>query len=228
VALDIFINGIYEKGTSDLLAARLPRNGVLLDLGANIGAVCIPVAAKRKDISIVAVEAAPWLFGYLQKNLEKNGLGSAKTVNLALFDKDDEEVNFYSPDKKFGKGSLSPVFTDKAVRVRTIRVDTLVKQLNIKKVDIIKVDVEGYEQHVFKGAEVLLTGPDAPDILFEFEHWAESAAGLKCGSAQDYLRQKGYRIYRVAGRGSMEELNETLTTGSVLLYASKSTRDPEK
>ena len=64
VALDIFINGIYEKGTSDLLAARLPRNGVLLDLGANIGAVCIPVAAKRKDISIVAVEAAPWLFGY--------------------------------------------------------------------------------------------------------------------------------------------------------------------
>src|SRR3954466_14075374 len=50
VGFEILVNGIYEKDTSDFIAARLPQNGVFLDIGANIGAVALPVCNQRKDI----------------------------------------------------------------------------------------------------------------------------------------------------------------------------------
>src|SRR5580765_3351776 len=56
VGFEIFVNGIYEESTSDFIINRLPPNGVFLDLGANIGAITIPVQTKRKDIRIYSVE----------------------------------------------------------------------------------------------------------------------------------------------------------------------------
>lgn len=221
VSLEIFINGIYEKATSDFFVKRLAPGGVFLDLGANIGAISIPLYRQRKDIKIVCVEAAPWLFPYLQKNLEQNGFKDAVLVNKALFNTDNQEIDFYSPDEKFGKGSLSPTYTDKAVKVKTVRLDTLLHELRIDEVDTIKIDVEGYEYHVFQGAGKLLAGPGAPDILFEFEDWAENLAKLAPGSAQTYLLEKGYQLFRLDIRGQLHPLSQALTKGSTMLLATK-------
>jgi FkbM family methyltransferase len=221
VSREIFINGIYEKGTSDLLAERSPQNGVFLDLGANIGAISVPLHRKRKDLRIVGVEAAPWLFPYLRRNFDQNGLGNATLVNRALFNKDDQIIDFYAPDVKFGKGSLSPTYTDKATKVRTIRLDSLIGQLQLPRVDTIKIDVEGHEYHVFQGAEKLLGRSDAPDILFEFEDWAENAAKLAPGTAQDYLLTKEYALYRVGNGARLFPMSQPMTKGSTLLLATK-------
>jgi len=104
VSLEIFINGIYEKATSDFFVKRLSPGGVFLDLGANIGAISVPLYQQRKDIKIVCVEAAPWLFPYLQKNLEQNGFKDAVLVNKALFNTDNEEIDFSQVDARFSVG----------------------------------------------------------------------------------------------------------------------------
>jgi FkbM family methyltransferase len=221
VSREIFINGIYEQDTSDLFVRRSPQNGVFLDLGANIGAISVPLYHKRKDLKIVGVEAAPWLFPYLQRNFEQNGLDGTCLVNKALFNKDDQDIDFFAPDVKFGKGSLSPTYTDKAIKVRTVRLDTLIGQLQLPRVDIIKIDVEGHEYHVFQGAEMLLCRSDAPDILFEFEDWAEDAAKLAPGTAQTYLMTKGYALYKVGEGTRLYPMLQPLTTGSTMLLATK-------
>jgi FkbM family methyltransferase len=221
VSREIFISGIYEKETSELLAERSPRNGVFLDLGANIGAISVPLYKKRKDLRIVGVEAAPWLFPYLQRNFGQNGLGSATLVNRALFNKDNQDIDFFAPDVKFGKGSLSPTYTDKATKVRTITLDTLIGQLRLPRVDTIKIDVEGHEYHVFQGAEKLLGRSDAPDILFEFEDWAERAAELAPGTAQNYLISKEYTLYRVGEGARLIPMSQPITKGGTLLLATK-------
>src|SRR5688572_14155380 len=74
VGYEIFINGIYEREIFDLLKRIIPPNGRILDLGANIGSVIIPLCTIRKDIQAVAVEAAPWVYTYLQNNIELNHL----------------------------------------------------------------------------------------------------------------------------------------------------------
>ena len=223
IGFHIFINGIYEEETSSFLAAHIPENGVFLDLGANIGSITIPLQKKRGDIKIVCVEAAPWIFTYLQKNLARNNTQNIKAINKVLFYSDNEEVNFYSSDVKFGTGSLSPVFTDKVVKVKTIKIDSLISELGIKKVDMIKIDVEGYEYHVFKGATELLSRQDAPDILFEFVDWAEDKArGINAGDSQRILKEMGYTLfYFKKSMKELEAVNGILTKGFFMLFATK-------
>ncbi|MEO5891099.1 MAG: FkbM family methyltransferase [Ferruginibacter sp.] len=221
VGFDIFINGQYEPEIHDLLFRLLPENGCFLDLGANIGSTVIPLCKRRADITAVAVEAAPWVFSYLQKNIALNDLKNVQLINNALFNEDDRELDFFSPMEKFGKGSLSPVFTQEGVKVKTRRVDTLVNDLKLSKVDLIKIDVEGFEYFVFKGAEDLLSAADAPPIIFEFVDWAEQQAmGLQPGAAQQLLVEMGYTLYEIAGRRLIKQAS-CYSSGAFNLLASK-------
>ncbi|HEY6435971.1 MAG TPA: FkbM family methyltransferase, partial [Ignavibacteriaceae bacterium] len=146
ISFDIFVNGIYEKETYSFLSNLIPQNGVFLDLGANIGSITLPLIKNRPDIRCVCVEAAPWIFDYLQKNITTNIVSDKITlVNMALLDRDNQSLPFFSPKDQFGKGSLSPVFTKEAIMVTSITVDSLVLQYQLDKVDTIKIDIEGYE-----------------------------------------------------------------------------------
>jgi FkbM family methyltransferase len=222
VAFDIYSNGIYEQETHDLLFNSLPPNAVLLDLGANIGSVTIPLCKRRPDIQSYCIEAAPWVFEYLSGNLAANNLANVTALHRALYFKDDETLKFYSPKDGFGKGSLSPVFTQEGTDVLTITLDTLIQKWKISKVDFIKIDVEGYESFVFKGGENLLKKDDAPVILFEFADWAENlAAGAKAGDAQRILKGFGYNLYIFNNDGSFTPVNDILTAGNFMLFARK-------
>jgi FkbM family methyltransferase len=222
ISFELFINGVYEPETHEFLLKRLPDNGVLLDLGANMGSIVIPICKKRKDLKAICIEASPWVFEYLKKNVELNGLANIEMLNKAVFDSDSQTIDFFGPTEKFGKGSLTPHYTDKSVKVSTIRVDTLLKERGISKVDIIKIDIQGFEYYAFKGAAELLRPADAPDILFEFEDWAErEASGLKAGDAQSLLKEYGYEIYLLGPAGALQRQNGIITTGTHMLYATK-------
>lgn len=225
IGFDIFVNGIYEPGTVGFLHNKLPSGATFLDLGANIGAITVPLAVQRKDINIICVEAAPWLVSYLKKNLVANELSGTRVIDKALYNSDDLELNFYSPQEKFGKGSLSPVFTRDAVKVKTITLDSLVFELKIGRVDLIKIDVEGYEQNVFMGGKNLLTPESAPDILFEFVDWAEKHAGFTPGDAQRLLADWGYTLYTINTKGKINPSPGIVTKGGGMLFASKKSMD---
>jgi FkbM family methyltransferase len=221
LALDIFLNGIYEEDTHSFLVKILPRNGVFLDLGANIGSIAIPLCKKRMDIKCIAVEAAPWIFDYLEFNIKLNGLGRMiSPVNKAIADTKGGQLPFYSPRGQFGKGSLSPVFTDKAIMVDRITIDELLCTYSLTTVNVIKIDIEGYEYFAFKGGSELLQSEQAPDIIFEFVDWAEELAGLKQGLAQDLLREWGYKLFLFENK-RLAELADTIRVGSKLIFASK-------
>lgn len=222
VARGILINGIYEKEIHDILKQLIPKNGVFLDIGANIGAISIPLKKARPDISMVCIEAAPQVYYYLRKNIDSNGLHDIKAFNNAVYNEDDLTLQFFSPAEQFGKGSLSPVFTQEGVSVSTVKIDTLLGNLGINKVDTIKVDVEGYEYFVFSGAEQLLKAADAPDIIFEFGDWTEeNAKGVEIGDAQRVLKSYGYKLYLVEKEISKVPLTQVLTKGSAMLFATK-------
>ena len=223
IGFDIMVNGIYEMETLEFIISRLPRNGIFLDIGANIGAIVLPVCKLRSDISAIAVEASSNVFSYLIRNAEINGIGNILLKQIAISQTDDENLNFYSPAMEYGKGSFSPVFTKTPEIVKTMTIETLLKRENIKELDFIKVDVEGYEYFVFKGGEAIFQNAKAPDILFEFLHWTEELVpGLKTGDAQRVLLEYGYSIYKVVDNISVK-LDRILTKGSAMLFASKKT-----
>lgn len=221
VGFEIFINGIYESDTIDFIVGRIEKGKVLLDLGANIGAISIPVCKRRTDISIICVEAAPWLFEYLKYNIEANGMNHVTLINKALSNVTGNAVQFYSPRDKFGKGSLAPVFTNEGVVVETITVETILKDIKTEDIGFIKIDIEGFEYYAFLGGAEILKRQDAPDILFEFGSWAEDLApGIKAGAAQELLVSFGYQIYKFAN-GKVGEKVTSVNEASSMLFATK-------
>lgn len=223
IGFEIFINGIYESEYVKYFTKQIPVNGVFLDLGANIGSICIPLAKQRPDITIIAVEASPRVFGYLKYNV---GLNSCKNIfieNLALSSVDNQELPFYSPEEKFGKGSLSAVYTDKAEYVKTVTLDSLVEKHQLSKVDFIKIDVEGYERTVFEGGNSLLSLIDAPVILFEFADWAENLGkNTSAGDAQIFLSHKGYKLYDFSNPPKLGPETQPRSKGNLMILAVKS------
>jgi FkbM family methyltransferase len=221
IGYDIYINGIYEKEIIHYLSKIIPSNGKLLDIGANIGAISIPLAKSRKDIQIIAVEASTHIFNYLQNNVSLNELKNVHLVNKAVYDKDDLEMDFFNPTEKYGKGSMSPVFTQNSIKVKTITLHKLIQDFSFLPVGAIKIDVEGFEYFVFKGGEELLKSDKAPVIIFEFVDWAEqNASGLKPGDAQKLLKSFGYRLYMLEGNRTVE-IDRPVVSGSYNLVASK-------
>jgi FkbM family methyltransferase len=221
LALDIFVNGIYEEDTHDFLLANIRPNSLFLDLGANIGSIAVPLCKKRTDIKCIAVEAAPWIFEYLNYNIRINSLDDRiHTVNKAIAEEEGGKIAFYSPIEKFGKGSLSPLFTDKAIMVDRITINTLLRKFAGREVSTIKIDIEGFEYFAFMGGNEILQCQQAPDIIFEFMFYAEEQAEIEKGAAQKLLMSWGYKLSLMEGR-KLVPLENPLTEGGGLIFASK-------
>lgn len=87
---EIYANGCYRR------SAPIPSSGVVVDIGANIGAFVLDCAARRSQVRIDAYEPNPRAFATLQQNVEANGLtgrvrlfqeavgGRAGTLRLAV------------------------------------------------------------------------------------------------------------------------------------------------
>lgn len=222
ISFELFINGIYEEASHTFLLEKLPPDAIFIDLGANIGTITIPICKKRSDVRAICVEASPWVFAYLEKNIRLNELSNIELVHKAIFDSDGVEIDFFGPTDEFGKGSMTAHYTDKSVKVPTVMLDTLLLDKNLPRVDLIKIDIQGFEYFAFKGASRLLGAANAPDILFEFEDWAEgTAADLQAGNAQTVLMAYGYDLYLLTGRGAPVRQTEPLLKGSHMLYATK-------
>lgn len=221
VALDIFLNGIYEIETHEFLMKQVPQGAVILDIGANIGSISIPLMKRRKDISCIGVEASPFVFNYLKQNVLENGLASRFVcVNKAIADRSGQTVSFYSAPENFGKGSLAPVYSNEAVQVQTTTMADLMDESGLPRVDFIKADIEGFEYFAFNGGWNFLERPDAPPILFEFVDWAEKNAHLSPGSSQQLLADLGYDLFLLQKKNHLKR-TDPLHDGSVMLYAIK-------
>lgn len=221
IGFDLMLNGIYEPDTVSFIIERIPANAVFFDIGANIGAITLPIVNKRKDINVVCVEASPRVFAYLQKNIPAGNNENIILIHKAVTEQDDQALHFYSPEELFGKGSRAAVYTNEAETVQTITFRTLYTSLKTDRPSFVKVDVEGFEYDVFKGGEEIFSRKDAPDIIFEFMEWAETQNYSKAGLAQQLLRDYGYNLYKIGDHNKLSLIENILTKDDAMIFATK-------
>ncbi|PZQ55615.1 MAG: hypothetical protein DI570_22070 [Phenylobacterium zucineum] len=63
------------------LAMQISRGRTFVDVGANIGAIALPVA--RRAARVLAIEAHPQLAAILARNVEENGLRNVEVMHAA-------------------------------------------------------------------------------------------------------------------------------------------------
>ena len=222
IAQHLFTFGEYEPETRGVILEFLSEHGTLIDVGANIGALAIPVAKTHPQASIVCIEADPEIHRFLQDNVSRNGCKNIRTICCVAGEVDGEVIPFYrAPKNKFGMGSIGAQFCDVPVMLWQRSIDNVLAELNINQVDVLKIDVEGAELGVLRGARRLLGSERPPVILFEFADWAEARIpGQRSGDAQELLLGAGYRLFRLEpGRRRGEELFAPVCVGSGMFLA---------
>jgi FkbM family methyltransferase len=225
ISVAIFANGVYEPDTVAGILARIPRGGVYLDVGANIGAIALPVARQRPDVRVICVEADPDLVAVLRRNVSDNALTNVTVMERLAGSCSEQAVQFYrAPADKFGMGSVGPQFDCPPILLRQVALDDMLDDIGVSEVDVIKLDVEGSELRVLQGLTRRLMESRFLKILFEFCGWAEERIdGQLPGAAQAFLHSLGYRTFQLGRRGETGALvDPPLSTGSAMLLAQRS------
>lgn len=153
VIREIFAENVYEVFDGDLT-----DTGIVVDIGANIGAFTL-YAAKLGAKKVIAVEPEPHNVELLRKNVAEN----KHNVEDCEFIVDERGVAGRSGvgyiDDNHGDSRVSDIvkansqaeYNDK-VRIEITTLDELFKSHGIEYIDILKIDIEGLEGDVILGA----------------------------------------------------------------------------
>jgi FkbM family methyltransferase len=143
----LFTPQFFDPRERALLSSRIRDGFTFVDIGANVGAYSLFVAARAGGTArILAVEPQPEIFDRLAYNISLNPFGTIKAVDCAVADKTGELTLFLDPRNK-GESSVKLVASSQggSVRVPAVTLLDLLNQEGFSKVDAIKLDVEGAE-----------------------------------------------------------------------------------
>lgn len=193
--------GRYEKQDAEMLWQLLPSEGVVFDIGANVGWYALHIATARPRTRVLAFEPVPETFANLQANARLNHLGNLTLFNHGLSEREETQRFFFSAEATGAASAvnLTDTATTRQVDVRVRRLDDVTRELGFGP-DFIKCDVEGAELFVFRGGTRSLER-FTPIVFCEMlRKWA-CKFGYHPNDLIELLAPLGYGCYAVADGG---------------------------
>jgi FkbM family methyltransferase len=148
----LFTPQLFDPQERAILQSHIKQGFVFLDIGANIGAYALFVAAKAgPKARILAIEPQPDIFDRLTYNIQQNPFGTIKAVACAIADKQGDLTLFLDSRNK-GESSVKIVGASQSahVRVPATTLMDLIHQEGFSHIDAIKLDVEGAEDLILE------------------------------------------------------------------------------
>jgi FkbM family methyltransferase len=197
---------LYEDDIHQLALKLLINepNGTVLDIGANLGTFCVPLARKIPKLKFHAFEPQRIINYQLCANVIINSLENIQTYELALSDKDDQltlEMPDYTKETNIGAFSVDTEVRKNEYECATVSVTNKIDLVPLdlfafSDVKLIKIDVEGHELEVLQGGLETIKANNYPPIIFEAWTW-KPWYQEKRKALLDYLEDLGYQIQRL-------------------------------
>lgn len=182
--------GEFARPLVDCLDGLLGQGetGTFIDVGANIGATALPVAARHPQCPVIAVEANRPLATLLAANALGNRLENVSVVHAAVGPQAGL-ARFPTPalDLAANYGALSFANGPEVPR-ENVRVCTLDEIAAPGAARLVKLDVEGFELQVLKGGQRLFL-EERPAWVVEVVQDEASRAVVRA------FREAGYRLW---------------------------------
>ncbi len=148
----LFTPQFFDPEELGVLRGRIRDGFTFVDVGANIGAYALFVAAHAgPNARVLAVEPQPAVFDRLAYNIRLNPFGTVKAVDCAVADKAGELTLFIDP-RNSGESSVKVVASSQAgmLRVPARPLVDLLRDEGFTRLDAIKLDVEGAEDIILE------------------------------------------------------------------------------
>jgi FkbM family methyltransferase len=138
-------NRLYDSFLP-VLATRLPKNCIVVDVGANIGDTCKSMYSSNPSLSFVCVEPDAKFFKYLKFNTRRIPKENLFLHKLLVTESSGSL-------KLVGKGGTKSMKVSDQSSIKTTTLDSLCADLDVNfQIGLIKSDVDGFD------FDVLLSG----------------------------------------------------------------------
>jgi FkbM family methyltransferase len=146
--------GEFSPGETELLLSLIVADSVVMDVGANYGALTLPLARRARQV--YAFEPQRPVFCALAATMVMNGLDNVICENVALGEKPGfitvPRLDFTTANNVGGLVLGHPGTGELGFyNVRAETLNEYVERNRIRRLDLLKIDVEGMEAEVLRG-----------------------------------------------------------------------------
>ena len=221
--------GVWAERTVGLIRNFFKESdgGVYIDVGANIGATVIPIAANPK-VTCLALEPEPANYQHLITNIGANCVhGNVEAKRVAAFSRRGT-MSFEISPTNMGDNRLRTRETAGALGeeqwhstdVETVPLDEIVPRS--ERPLVVKIDTQGAEPHVVEGGKETISRAD----LIVLEFWPYGMARM--GADQNWLLEffKNHFDYMSIAPGETAAMPFPLPIGQACEVLSALTIDP--
>lgn len=141
--------GQYDLKTSAVIRRFIRQEDIVIDVGANVGALTLVMAMAAHEGRVFAIEPGPSTFNRLKNNVELNPhlRSIIQLFSIGLSDKPGKLFWQEDPNVPGNAGLLH----GSGFQVSVETLDDFVIEHQIERLDFIKIDVEGMEYEVIRG-----------------------------------------------------------------------------
>jgi FkbM family methyltransferase len=195
IAREICVTGRYAPVETAMVRRLLPRDGVFVDVGANLGYfVLVGAAAVGPGGRVVALEPDPRMAAELEENVRRNALAQVAVIRAAASDRAGTAAlsGYAEEGGNFGTSTLLAEGGGTMFDVPCAPLDDVLDERGISAVDLVKVDVEGAEPWVLRGMRRGLAAGRYRNVLVELHPWTWPDRGATVREMVGLMRECGY------------------------------------
>ena len=176
-----------EVAVAETLASYVPTDGVIYDLGANIGVYTVVFASNPRR-SVVSFEPSQTARPYLDQSIALNALRNVEVHQIVLSD--------YAGTCRFTLDRITTATShvsapdEAGIDLPCTDLDSYIEARHLRAPDLIKMDVEGHDEAILRGMR---------RSLLRFKPLVYLEGGLRADDGEigaiTYLERMGYSIW---------------------------------
>lgn len=216
IDLSLYLFGNFQSHVSKNKRVNIPKDGVILDVGANIGVMALQFAELVPKGKVYAFEPTHEAGKRLRENIRLNPELSDRIEVIQTFissgEIEAENIVAYASWKVDGKQDSKPthpVHLGQALsteNVGMITLDAFADEKNLSRIDFIKIDTDGHEPDVLKGAKKCIQ-KFKPTIIFEIGKYVMEEKNISFQFYTDYFGSLGYTLMNSANGKIIDNSN---------------------
>lgn len=204
IDLSLFLFGNFQKHVTRNKLINLPKEAVIIDVGANFGVMSLQFAKMASEGKVYSFEPTHYALGKLKRNLELNPdiAKRIEVINSFISSKSETTANIkayssWKVNSEKPSDELHPQHHGAAKStesVGSITLDAFCQSAQLKRLDFIKIDTDGHEYEILQGAHKALA-QFRPQIIFEIGLYVMTEKNIDFNFYSNYFKELNYVMY---------------------------------